>query len=337
MLNLKKTAIAVLALSSSAAFAGSMGPVCTAVNVTVPCERTAWDFGVQALYLQPVYNAGAFDDFSDNFNSGRHRNTKWRWGFQLEGSYHFGTGNDVDLNWYHLGRKSTNARFDGAYVNFAFPLVSSAFHERLAIKPQWDAVNLEFGQHVDFGEFTKVRFHGGAQYARIETNLGRARTANNVINPATGALVAATAGTPFYFNHGVSHRYSGFGPRAGADMSYNWGNGLSMYANGATTILAGTSKFRAAFATNDPFIVAPFNPLAVSHSRTTIVPEIEAKLGLAYTYAMAQGDLTLDVGYMWVNYFQVQNVGNSGFVTTDNSNFGLQGLNFGLKWVGNVV
>ena len=100
MLNLKKTALAVIALGSTAAFAGTMGPVCSAVNVTVPCETCAWDFGGRALYLQSAtfqpssqvsfYNKGATGSYGVN--------PQWGWGFQLEASYHYGTGNDMNLN-----------------------------------------------------------------------------------------------------------------------------------------------------------------------------------------------------------------------------------------------
>jgi len=323
MLNLKKTAAAVLALSSSAVFAGTMGPVCSAVNVTVPCESTAWDVGGRALYLQPVYSGGGYDYAGIN-SSDRYVdfNKNWGWGFMIEGSYHFETGSDANLNWYHFG-KSSNRSFSSTNRDFTNNFTGT-FTASSYTDPKWDAVNLEFGQHVDFGEKKAIRFHGGVQYARIANTTRISGTNVGTVGSFSGTYTTTYQKKP---------TYNGFGPRVGADMDYAWGNGLAVYANGAAALLAGSAKVSTTTATTT---IASFT---TSASKSGIAPELEAKLGLKYDYAVAQGDLTLDVGWMWVNYWNVtQSITNAApFVASQTGDFGVQGLYFGLKWLGNVA
>lgn len=338
MLNLKKTAVAVLALGSSAVFAGSMGPVCSAVNVTVPCETTAWAFGGKALYLQPTLGGsgvGTQTTFTDlaGVSQTLGQNPQYSWGFMIEGAYHFNTGNDLNVNWYHINRSSSRTLSAYGPITNTTPFATTAITggpDSISVDPHWDAVNIEFGQHVDFGENKSIRFHGGGEYARLTGNSSFSGT-----RTITGTLVD---GTPLAATEANvvtnSPTYNGFGPRIGADMAYDWGNGLGIYANGAGSLLAGTSKFTRTLvntSTTESFGTASAGG-TTSGSATIIVPELEAKLGATYTYAMAQGDLTLDAGWMWVNYFNA--VQSSG---TDVTDFGLQGPFIGLKWLGNVA
>lgn len=320
MLNLKKTAVAVLALGSSAVFAGTMGPICTPGNVTVPCERSAWDFGGQALYLQPVLSAGYGYDYytttPTGFRNYHNFSPRWGWGFKLEGSYHFHTGNDLNVNWYHMNR-TTRQRY--AFAGFG---VVNRF------EPKWDAVNVELGQHVDFSDISSARFHGGFQFAHIQH---RYATAFGSPFIGAGTFRAAAANT----------RFNGFGPRAGLDLNYGVGNGFGIYGNAAAAVLVGQHKFNT-YAVSPTIIsptLIPLIGLPGYASRTIMSPELEGKLGAKYTYAMAQGDLTLDAGYMWIHYFNAQHIvtGNTdGTFNTRESNFSLQGPYLGLKWVGNV-
>ncbi|AHE65697.1 Lpg1974 family pore-forming outer membrane protein [Legionella oakridgensis] len=334
MLNLKKTAVAVLAFGSSAVFAGTMGPVCTPGSVTVPCENTAWDVGIQALYLQPMYTGdfsrtATVSNASGTVTRDFDRDPEWSWGFKLEGSYHFSTGNDLNLNWYHLGNKTRTHSVSGASLDIPGIIDITDASYTNSITPRWDAVNLELGQHVDFGQFKNIRFHGGVQYVRIKTELTHNGSGTVTVPGTVFDGVAAS------LNASDEHTFNGFGPRLGTDMSYDVGNGLAVYANGAGALLTGTSKFSHSGTAS----ASGLGVLALSGSgsRTILVPELEAKLGAKYTYAMAQGDLSLDVGYMWVNYFNVHHRGSLANTRDGESDFALQGPFIGLKWVGSVV
>jgi len=319
MLNLKKTAMAVLALGSSAVFAGTMGPVCTPGNVTVPCASTAWDIGGQALVLQTMTDNN-FNIDLDRRSLSTNANAQWNWGFQLEGSYHFNTGNDVTLTWYHLDTSWKNREF-GRDRFIGLPE-----DDRLRVgfghKNRWDAVNGELGQFVDFSANKKIRFHGGYQFASIKRSVhafARIEEERREDEDVIGLR----------FNGNT--QYNGFGPRTGIDMGYVFGNGFGFYAKAATAILVGTAKHGYDF--DGSFDRREFEIFNISGSRTAIVPELEAKLGANYTYAMAQGDLTLDAGYMWFNYFHALNATVLPITAVD---FGAAGPYFGLKYVGNV-
>ena len=311
MLMVKKTAVAILVFSSSAVFAGAMGPICSPGNVTVPCEHQGWDVGGKALYLQSSWGALNFPYYQtiNNVENFHNESTPWDWGFMLEGSYHFATGHDVNLNWYHVSDNHTDA-FVGTFHN-ATVSGSVTGPTQFDTKPRWDAINLEFGQHVDYSQAFSVRYHAGFEYVRIDFKV----VGMGYVSPS-----------PYLYTATRSISYNGFGPRVGADAFYSFGNGLSVYAKSGVGMYAGSSKFG--------FTLKPLS-LGQTGSSMIVVPELEAKAGATYTYSTAYGDISLDGGWMWINYFNPMTYGDDGEVHS--VNFGLQGPYLGLKWVGNIA
>lgn len=327
MFALKKIILIALAFSSEVLFAGTMGPVCSPGTMTVPCSQTAWSVEAKALYLQTNFNQTfSYYPRGDNgiYNG---LGGQWGWGFQLEASYLFNTGNDVTLNWYHLDGANGNLKFN-PFGEF------DPLNVRLALKTQWDAVNGELGQFTTLTRDVNYRFHGGFQFARLKNTMD-AQLAFILPADFLGLVDADSMPTPKNLNYLTS--FNGFGPRTGINMDYILGNGFSMYAKAATALLVGSIKSQ---------VRGLAEPLTSVHSSySAIVPELEGGVGLNYSYSTKRGDFLFDLGYLWVNYFNplrnqniIENIANNQTVTSENrsTDLSISGLYFGLKYVANI-
>ena len=306
----------VCLLNSGFLFAGNMGAVTPTIPLVLTPENDGWNIGGKALYLQPTWdylNAPLYIRADNNVDEFPATNTQWNWGFMLEAAYRFSPARDLNLNWYHINETTTQT-VNGRIVS-AILTVTSPGPTIITTKPEWDAVNLEFGQHVDYGKSLAIRYHGGVEYVRL--------IFDRTISTAPNIPGAGNQST--YRSYG----YNGFGPRAGLDASYDFKYGLSAYVKGATGLYAGTSRY----------VLRPTNLRLVQTTRAgssmVVVPELEAKLGGTYTYSHAYGDLSIDAGWLWISYF------NSIMDADDDrvhvANFGFQGPYLGLKWMGDLA
>lgn len=304
-----------------------MGTICTPDNATVPCKTSAWDFGIEALYLKSLYNNNNLSAFNIGSASGTRIYDEleydFEWGFRVEGSYHFGTGSDLNLNWTHW-RDDNQLRLAPPPARAAIDLTAQ-LRTTLYGDAKLDAINLEWAQHVDFGEYKNIRFHAGFQYAALEASL----TTNQTISGATGELAGSNGTTS------VTEKFEqdAFGPRVGADLSYDFNNKFALYGNVAAALLVGRNKY----SNNAPF--SDFDR-PVHSVYTSLVPELEAKVGGEYTWSLTQGILSVNAGYMVVNYFNAFHQSNLDLDTIQeiryNSDFGLHGPYAGIKWIGNI-
>lgn len=262
---------------------------CQAGNVTVPCETSAWDIGADALVL----NAR-----EGELQGGANNDADWGWGFRIEGSYHFGTGNDFNLNWAHYDKTTTHV--DSAGDHGGDVAVTGA----IDYNSRFDIVNLEFGQQVDFGEKWDMRFHGGIQYANLQ----------NQISAAPGLLTNGTN----------TLRVTGWGPRAGVDMSYLYGNGFSVFGDASLSVLTASERLSGTTGAN---AAGNFFGGASAGTRNSMITATESKIGVKYTRAVSQGDLTFRVGWETHNFINAR---------LGTGNLAWDGVFFGLKWLGNA-
>ena len=319
MLNKSKLATIVIGLSiHSIAMAGMSGaPSCLPGNVTVPCAQTQWDLGIEALYLKSSYNANAAYSANNSATlADRYRDidNDWGWGYRLQGSYHFNTGNDVTMSYMHYDNDAKQNGLQNDFLPIAF--VQPLAQYNLELNNIFDQVNLVMGQHVDFGLIKNARFYGGLQYARI-----RAESSSQFTN----APFTAFSRTTFADS-------KGWGPVIGVDYSYDLVSGLSLTANAAGSLIYGNGRYSSSFISNGTLVVS-----GSYASKKVLIPSLETKLGVNYAYTAPMGSLNIEAGYQALNYFNaLQTRSSTALGNINDTDFGLYGPYLGVHWVGNA-
>jgi Legionella pneumophila major outer membrane protein precursor len=325
MKSYNKIAGAILALGigsgAHAATYEKVPPVaeCMGENVTVPCEQRGWHVGAQYMYVQPT---------GDQLYSDLTSQSRWASGFRLEAGYHFGTGNDVTVNWTYFSKASrrnvvpfnnpllaNNQLIGGDPESFAQLYGTGPFAVSERVKSTFNAVNLEFGQMAHWGERVSTRFYVGLQYASIQRDRTHLDFAINGVVPQEGIFVERRGFNSASVN--FEQKFDGIGPRVGIDAYYTFGDSkLSLVGKAAAAVLAADTRVR-----NGAGRVVNIRETLLNdtlYTRTTIEVDIttpnartrtltlglEAKLGIEYAWPLATGDLIFEGGYQWVAYPQ---------------------------------
>ncbi|CEK10208.1 Lpg1974 family pore-forming outer membrane protein [Legionella hackeliae] len=301
-------------------YAGTMG--CLAEGVTVPCEIRAWDAGISALYLKPTSSLlNPYLVRGTIISSIPYYNVKspWDWGFIVEGSYHFNTGNDVNVNWLHFDDRYN----DGTSAFFPLQAIPQTRGYALSFKTKLDVVNLEFAQNSNLGSKTNFRVHAGLQYAN--GNIERSSQASEQINNSPPTLFETST---------LDAKYRGVGPRLGGDISRQLPHNFAVFAKGAMALLIGESRTKLSGDNRSGPRITPFNDYM---SQTNLVPEFEAKLGASYQFNAKMGQFSVLAGWMFQHYFNMfLSLPGEDFNTIENSashELSLNGPFIQGKWV----
>lgn len=343
--NIKRLSLALLALGLSApVFADTGSPFA----VTVPNQQGGFSFGADALYMKPsATNTNYFVNFgtpaltttTTSFSgSNQSADPNWNWGFDAFLGYRIpGTGNDVTLTWTHLCQKTTSdssvqpgVTIPGVTV-FGIPLPATTLNPIAATASstfKYDAVDLDLGQKVNFGDQFLFKMFAGVRFARIEQDLD---STYGTVLPAAFFPTTTTAA----LNLDQTSKFSGAGPRIGFSGRYCFGQGafggFGLDANVATSLLIGSTDS----SINPTFVTTTFTGNTATGStvisgnvdsdmKCHVVPAVDANLGLDYTYNFNNCDrssLVIQAGYKVINYWDVTQfpVGNGGLLSANNA------------------
>jgi len=296
--------LVVLSLLSASAFASS--------TVLVPSQHGGLKVGIDALYLRPAnsdLNYATNVIFSNGPGPGSQYHgdidPSYDWGFYAQIGYLFPcTGNDLTLGYTYLHSDDADSIvapvpvFSFLGVTAVLPsgqIFGTAFGSGEGkAKFSLNAVDLEGGQRFTSGAYD-MRMFTGLRYANINDELqifGGPLSSGGVLS-----------GTEVF-----KSQFRGIGPRIGVDSRYCLSSGFGIDGNLSAALLVGQvdSHYDSnlVIATSTPPTILRFE--AKNGSENRVIPMLEAKLGVDYTYLMdcrCKSSLTFEAGYQATSYF----------------------------------
>jgi hypothetical protein len=276
-------------------------PLCFGANdVTLPLVSSSMDAALSALYLKLGNNLSVLTSsiYSDRLYQ---YPLAWSWGFKLEGAHHFNAGSDSSVSWYHLNLAQEHRQTEV----YSRPQASGVVLFAFELNPQWDSLNVEFGQTIVIKSTSKIRLHGGMEFARI-----------------LNGLSSVSANEAGHINQ--NSNFNGLGPHLGVDLSWYVLSNARVYINSSTSLLIGDKKIQNESSIFDNYHI----------DKVTMVPEMRAALGIDYRHKVTQGFLVADVGWLWFDYFNAQTLFSLIGNQANDAHFYMHVLTFGIKWLG---
>lgn len=313
-------------------------------SVTIPNQQGGFSFGGNVLWLRPSAENSTYNVFIDTpripleliklFNNFKAVNPGYHWGFDVMLDYRIPcTGNDITLNWTHLGWTHDNSSATNNFHLYDDPVpVYLQLDSASELQFKYDAVDLDLGQRVNFGDYFNFRLFTGLRGVDLqqEKHSTYAFTFTSPVEPLG-------PGPQLSIISDQESKFRGIGPQMGIEGRYCLGYGFGLDANFEFSALVGrvdgSSTTICSDNTPDPDIskiIFTSDP----GKKTRFVPAVDISLGADYTFNFnncSRSSLIIQGGYKVIHYWNVSDLFATSMGGINGRNIGFDGPYLGLK------
>ncbi len=338
--------IAAVGLAASLGAYAALPTGAAPFQINIPNLKSGFMFNLTGMYARATnsdldYAVVADSTITNVVNANVYSvKPKYGFGFKIGVGYVFpNSGNDLQLAYTHFNKSDSNSASAAAGqflgpIDFPFLFGPIAADESASANGsadfKYNAFDIDVGQYVNVGTRLQMRFFGGFRYASIDDNFNSVYTFAEPANPGNNASLGVN----------FSSDMVGFGPRFGVDSTYHIGNCFGVVVNISSALLVSRIKTGTQAVVNgalSPQVLnTPFTVNLRGDDVNRIVPNLEGKLGLDYSFPFNSSVFSVEAGYQVSHYFNAidrVSAGSGLHVYRKTTGFGIDGpyLSLNLK------